>query len=88
LPYFREEELGDRQAVVLKDVNIPHEILAQLTTSFTTDNRHREGAAKKEQERLEQRLASLRRRLDQAYVDKLDGKIAEEFWERMSAEWH
>ena len=54
---------------------------------FTTDKRQREDAAKTEQERLEQRLASVRRRLDQAYVDKLDGKIAEEFWERKSAEW-
>ena len=46
----------------------------------------------KEQERsplarLVQRLGSVRRRLDQAYQDKLDGKISEEFWERKAAEW-
>jgi len=31
---------------------------------------------------VEQRLTRLRRRLEQAYVDRLDGKITEEFWER------
>lgn len=38
-------------------------------------------------ERFRQRLAQLRKRLDQAYVDRLDGKITEEFWEAKSAEW-
>jgi hypothetical protein len=37
--------------------------------------------------RNEQRLALLRKRLEQAYVDRLDGKITEEFWEAKSAEW-
>ncbi len=32
-----------------------------------------------ERERLVQRLAQVRGRLEQAYVDKLDGKITEEF---------
>ncbi len=29
----------------------------------------------------------MRHRLDQVYLDKLDGKISEEFWTRKSAEW-
>ena|ERR1700675_2016390 len=36
---------------------------------------------------MEQRLTQLRRRLEQAYVDRLDGKITDEFWEAKSAEW-
>jgi site-specific DNA recombinase len=32
-------------------------------------------------------LSAVRRHLDQAYLDKLDGKISEEFWTRKSAEW-
>ena len=36
---------------------------------------------------LQQRLAALRRRLDQAYHDKLDAKIPEDFWERRMREW-
>ena len=38
-------------------------------------------------QRLEQRLATVHHRLDQAYQDKLDGKITIEFWERKAPEW-
>ena len=37
--------------------------------------------------RLEQRLSAVRRRMEQAYLDKLDGKISEEFWAAKNAEW-
>jgi site-specific DNA recombinase len=40
-----------------------------------------------EEQRVQQRLTSVRKRLDQAYLDKLDGKITEELWIRKSAEW-
>jgi hypothetical protein len=33
------------------------------------------------------REALLRNRMDAAYVDKLDGKITEEFWERKMGDW-
>ena len=59
-----------------------------MTASFTAGNRQREDAAKKQRAVMEQRLASVRSRLDQAYVDKLNGTIAEAFWQRKSAEWH
>jgi len=29
----------------------------------------------------------VRRRIDQAYTDKLDGKISEDFWQRKMIEW-
>ena len=36
---------------------------------------------------MEQRLAIVRRRMDQAYSDKLDGKIPEDFWDRKMGDW-
>jgi site-specific DNA recombinase len=87
LPYFREEELGTRLGQILKDIYVPDEILSQLETSLLTD-RGREATVKQEQEqRLQQRLSSVRNRIDQAYLDKLDGKITEELWSRKSPEW-
>ena len=38
-------------------------------------------------EKLNDRLALVLRRMDQAYQDKLDGKISEDFWLRKAAEW-
>ncbi len=87
LPYFREEELGDRLAVTLRNIHIPDDVLLQLEKSLLTDKGREEAIRQEQSERLKQRLAAVRHRLDQAYLDKLDGKIPEEYWTRKSAEW-
>lgn len=87
LPYFREEELGERLGQILKNIHVPDAVLAQLQESLLND-KSREGEIRKRQaQQFEQQLAKLHRRLDQAYQDKLDNKISEEFWTRKSAEW-
>ena len=85
LPYFREEEMGKRLGQVLQAIHIPDDILAQLEESLLTDKGREETLREQQAERFRQRLAQLRKRLDQAYVDRLDGKITEEFWEAKSA---
>jgi site-specific DNA recombinase len=87
LPYFREEDIGERLGQVVKDIHIPDDILPQLTTSLLTDKSREQTVLKEQEERLRQRLAAVRHRLDTAYADKLDGKISEEFWTRKSMEW-
>jgi site-specific DNA recombinase len=87
LPYFREEEIGDRLGKILKDIHIPDNILTQLEASLLSDKGSAEAIRKQQGERLQQRLASVRNRIDQAYTDKLDGKISEELWTRKAIEW-
>jgi site-specific DNA recombinase len=87
LPRFREAELGDRLAITLRNIHIPDDVLMQLERSLLTDKGREEAIRKEEGERLRQRLGGVRHRVDQAYLDKLDGKITEEFWNRKSGEW-
>ena len=87
LPRFREAELGDRLAITLRNIHIPDDVLLQLEKSLLTDKGREEAIRKQQDERLRQRLSAVRQRLDKAYLDKLDGKITEEFWSRKSAEW-
>ena len=87
LPYFREEELGERLGQILKDIHIPDDIFAQLTQSLLNDHGQRAVNAKQQRDRLQGRLEAVRHRLDQVYLDKLDGKITEDFWMMRSAEW-
>jgi site-specific DNA recombinase len=87
LPYFREEVLADRLGQILRNIHIPDEILSQLERSLLSDKTHQEAQRREQEARLQQRLAAVRRRMDQAYMDKLDGKISEEFWLRKVAEW-
>ena len=88
LPYFREEELGDRLGQILEHIHIPDNIFAQLQESLLSDKGREEEIRKQQRERMAQRLAQVHRRLDQAYQDKLDGKISEELWMRKSEEWN
>ena len=87
LPYIREEVLGDRLGQILKDIHIPDDILSQLQRALLNDKGREEEVRRQQGERLAQRLSQLHRRMDQAYQDKLDGKISEEFWMRKSGEW-
>jgi site-specific DNA recombinase len=87
LPRFREAELEDRLAITLRNIHIPDDVLSKLEKSLLSDKGREEAIRKEQGERLKQRLSAVRHRLDQAYLDKLDGKITEEFWNRKSAEW-
>src|SRR5262249_2592039 len=88
LTYFREEEIGNRLGEILKNIHIPDDILAQLENSLLADKDREQVTRQQKIDRLLQRLTTVRGRLDQAYLDKLDGRIPEEFWKRKSAEWH
>jgi site-specific DNA recombinase len=88
LPYFREEDLGERLGGILKNIHIPDDVLASLEHSLLHDKDRAEVQTKTERERLTHRLAQVRGRLERAYTDKLDGKISEEFWETRSSTWN
>jgi site-specific DNA recombinase len=87
LPYIREEELGERLGQILKDIHIPNDVLQQLESSLSESEKYSQAEKKAQQDKLQQRLTAVRNRLDQAYTDKLDGKISEDFWQRKTAEW-
>ena len=87
LPYFREEELGERLGAVVKGIQIPDGVLKQLVQALQTDELSFQKTVQAERTAAQLRLATVRRRMEHAYADKLDGKIPEDFWQRKSSEW-
>ena len=87
LPYMREEALGERLGQILKNIYVPDDILRQLQESLKQDSKKIQEEVAAQRTRLEQRLSAVRRRMEQAYLDKLDGKISEEFWTAKNSEW-
>lgn len=83
---MREEEVGEKLGQTLKNIFIPDDVLAQLERSLLADTGHQERSQKLQRERLEQRLGFVRHRFEQAYMDKLDSKVSEEFWKRKWAQ--
>ena len=87
LPRFREEEIAVRMGDVLKDLYIPDEVVRAIEDSLQRTQQQQQRELAHVHARLQRELADVRRRMDQAYMDKLDGKIPEEFWQRKSADW-
>src|SRR5713226_8914532 len=86
-PRFREQEISKKLGGILKNIYIPDVVLTQLQQSLCRDQQSVRNEASARREKLAQRLAAVRRRMDQGYQDKLDGKIPEDFWERKMSEW-
>jgi site-specific DNA recombinase len=79
--------LGNRLGQILKDIYIPDGVVSQLVGSLLSEKDCETTIKQDQVQRLQQRLVSVRNRLDQVYLDKLDGKISQELWIRKSAEW-
>ena len=81
-----EELVSSKLGEALKGIRVPGEIVPQVIDSLPRDQERarREFTARKE--RLEKDLELTRRRQDQAYKDKSDDKITEEFWNRQMSE--
>jgi len=66
---------------------VPDFVMSDIQQSLATEKNSRADRSRTERARLQQRLTAIRNRMDQAYLDKLDGKITADFWERKSTEW-
>lgn len=87
MPYTREDVLRERLGQIVKDIFIPGLVLAQLEKSLLNDSGRQEAINAEHRNRLRGRLNFVRSRIDQSYVNKLDGKISEDFWTRDSDKW-
>ena len=84
---MRQEVIAERLWAILRDIQIPDKILEQLTAALAQEKNRETVLVRSQQEHLQQRLTSTRRRMEQLYVDKVDGKVGEDFWSRKTAEW-
>ena len=87
LPRFREADLAERLGEVLKDIHIPDSVLGDLQAAITRDHEQMQRDRAMQKQQLARQLEAIRHRMDQAYTDKLDGRIPEDFWQRKLTEW-
>ncbi len=85
--FVREEVLEDQFAGLLAKLRFDQEIydliVRALKVSFKDTKREHEEALAK----LHSESDRLQKRLEAAYIDKLDGAVDEDFYHRMSAQW-
>ena len=86
-PYTREEVLEERFAELLDCLRFDDEVLTwvsqALRASHGDEKQHHDDAIR----RIRAEYDRLQNRIDIMYVDKLDGRIDADFFDRMAAEW-
>ena len=86
-PYTRQEVLEERFADLLDRLRFDDEVLAwvsqALRVSHEDEKLHHDEAI----ERIQAEHDRLQKRIDAMYVDKLDGRIDTDFFDRKAAEW-
>ena len=87
LPYMREEFVSDQLGELLKNIYVPERIAHKIVGSLRASHERTERQKQEQATAVQQRLATLRTRMDQIYEDKLDGKISEVLWKRKQAEY-
>ena len=82
--YVREEEIAEQFGEALRAIQLDDEVLAWVTTALRQSHQdarryHHEMIAS-----LQKQYQRLQDRLDRMYIDKLDGGISQDYFDRMS----
>ena len=86
-PWVNQQKLGERLAQVVRSVQLTEEQVDYLLRRLRRDSEERIQTRKRRIQELEREKRILEGRRDDAYIDKQDGKLAEERWLRLDREW-
>jgi hypothetical protein len=86
-PYTRQEILAREFAEVLQELVIPQPILEWLGNAVLTSDQTEQAARAQAIKKLQARYEQIQARIETMYMDKLDGRITQEFFDKQSAAW-
>lgn len=86
--YVREEEIDTVLIELVKSIKPPDGLTDKIRKAIKEMQGHKEEFDDSSIESITKQIKALSKRIDSIYIDKLDGKITEEFWEEKNNEWH
>ena len=86
-PYTREEVLEEQFAELLRRLKFDDEVLAWVKEALLQSHEDEKRCHDEAILRLQAEFTRLQNRIDAMYVDKLDGRIDTDFFDRKAAEW-
>lgn len=86
-PYVREEDLEARFTEILKGLHFDAEVLQLVTDALRSSHVDQQRFHAEAIARFQADYTRLQNRIEQMYLDKLDGKVTAEFFEAKAAEW-
>src|SRR5262249_40281033 len=84
-PYTREEALSGRFANVLQELIIPPAILEWLSDGVLESDRTEQAARAESVKKLKARHDQIDARIETMYMDKLDGRINQQLYDKQAA---
>ena len=84
---IREEILAEKLGELVKNIRIDEEILGWIKEALLKSHEDEKEYHNSRINALQAQYNKLQHRLDQIYIDKLDGKISEEFYQEKTNEW-
>ncbi len=85
-PYTRQERLASEFANILRDLVIPQPVLDWLGDAVLESDRTEHAAREQSTKRLRTRYEQIQARIDTMYLDKLDGRITQEFFDKQAGQ--
>ena len=86
-PYVREEVLEQKFTALLKNLVIDGDVLDWVSEALRESHQDQKRIHDEAIERLERKVRQLEYRIEEMYVDKLDGRIDAAFYDRKVVEW-
>ncbi len=86
-PYVREEVLEEQFGEVIRSLKFDPETLDWVTSALKESHQDEKRFHDDAIQRLQSEYSRLQNRIDQMYVDKLDRRVTDEFFDQKSAEW-
>lgn len=85
--YIRQEALEEQFVSLLSKIQITDEVKEIVLESMRESLKDKIEYHNNLVEELDKQIKLLQKRVDQAYLDKLDGKISEDFWQLHTKNW-
>jgi DNA invertase Pin-like site-specific DNA recombinase len=86
-PYTRQEALCAQFGNVLRELIIPPTILEWLGDAILESDRTEQAARAEAIKKLRARFDQIEARIETMYMDKLDGRVTQEFFDQTAAGW-
>ncbi len=85
--YIREEELSNKFAEIVKNIQISEDLFGLIKNTLLESHDDELEFHKKQVDALNIQKTKIENRLHQIYIDKIDGKVSEDFYVKMMANW-
>jgi len=86
-PYVREEMITGAISSLLENIKIPDKVQQMILQGMRESLQEKIEYHNMCTQQIEKQMTILQHRIDQSYMDKLDGKINEEFWLAQNNKW-